>query len=319
MFHQPARLPFAPNRQLRSRPFFALSNLRKNLVRRNKSKMQIRRKPALNIFFRLVALLAVMRKSNLEKMLHLFSRGIFPAANERRRNIVIDGKFRERALRTPRAESDSAAGHFFKISRAIVAPPIAPAFFSGAAVWRFTQMLRQRLLQESPERMRHRKNPVGRPQRQHPARIHRLQSHLQFLRRRRDHPRQKKTWIFVRHDNARIARQRFQQSVPSPAFGSTYGKYVTPALSHAAALSAMPSITNRCMRSLAHSYPQRSASKITSGFPNSRQCSIARSSAKFHVTRRFAIIQYKTYFADGRTAAPLQSRIRIAGTLCNAG
>ncbi len=50
-------------------------------------------------------------------------------------------------------------------------------------------------------------------------------------------------------------------------FGSTYGKYVTPARSHAAELSAIPSITNRCIRSLAHSYPQRSASNINQRLP----------------------------------------------------
>ena len=176
-------------------------------------------------------------------------------------------------------------------------------------------MLRQRLLQKSPKRMRRRKNPLRRAQRQHPARIHRLHPHRQFLRRRRNHPRQKETRIFVGHHDACIARQRLQQTMPFACPGFDIRKIRNARLRASRRVVRHPSITNRCIRSLAHSYPQRSASRITSGVPISRQCSIARSSAKLNDTRRAAIIQYKTYF-PARTGAPLQSRIRIAGTLC---
>ena len=69
------------NGELRLRPVFTPHDFGKNFMHRNKPEMQIRREAALNIFFRLVALISIVQESNLKKMLHLFSRGYLATAN----------------------------------------------------------------------------------------------------------------------------------------------------------------------------------------------------------------------------------------------
>src|ERR1700722_4086547 len=118
--------------------------------------MKIRREPTLTILLRLVSLLTIVKKSRVDKMFHPFSPSVFATANRRGQNRVIDRKLRKRSVLASKQVRLSRRPLLQNL-RSNLRPAQPAGLLERRRLRRTAQMIRQRLLQKSPKRVRRRK------------------------------------------------------------------------------------------------------------------------------------------------------------------